>query len=124
MHVACDALGNPVRLLVTAGQRGDVTQAAALLEGLRPGAVVADTAYDAGHLVRRIALSGAEVVIPSNPSRSLKRGYDRALYRERNLIERLVGRLKHYRRIATRYEKTGRNYLAFVQIASMLVLLR
>ncbi|MEP0546707.1 MAG: transposase, partial [Rhodothermales bacterium] len=105
-------------------QRGDVTQAAALLEGLAPRAVVADTAYDAGHLVRRIALCGAEVVIPSNPSRSLKRGFDRTLYAERNQIERHFGRLKHYRRIATRYEKTGRNYLAFVQLVSTLTLLR
>lgn len=113
-----------MRLLVTPGQRGDVTQAAALLAGLTPGAVVADTAYDADHLVSRIALLGAEVVIPPSPSRSLKRGYDEGLYAERNQVERFFNRLKHYRRIATRYEKTARNYLAFVQVASTLTLLR
>lgn len=124
VHAVCDALGNPVRLLVTPGQRGDVTQAAALLEGLSPGAVVADTAYDADHLVSRIALAGAEVVIPPSRSRSLKRGYDEGLYAERNEVERFINRLKLNRRIATRYEKTARNYLSFVLWASTLVLLR
>ena len=67
-----DALGNPVRLLVTPGQRGDVPFAAALVEGLSPLAVVADTAYDATHFRARLALVGAEAVIPPNPSRALK----------------------------------------------------
>jgi putative transposase len=124
LHAACDALGNPLRLLLAPGQRGDVRQAEALLQGLAPAAVVADRAYDADHLVSQIYLAGAEVVIPPNPSRSIRRRYDKELYRERNLIERFFGRLKHYRRIATRYDKTARNYLSFVQVASTLMLLR
>lgn len=86
--------------------------------------VIADTAYDADHLATRIAEVGAMAVIPANPSRSGRRWLDRELYAERNAIERFFGRLKHYRRVATRYEKTGRNYLSFVQIASTLILLR
>ena len=66
----------------------------------------------------------AEVVIPSNPLRSLKRGFDRTLYTERNRIERCFGRLKHCRWIATRYEKSGRNSLTVVQLVSTLTLLR
>ena len=119
-----DALGNPVRLLVTPGQRGDVPLAAALIEGLSPMAVVADAAYDATHFRARLALAGAEAVIPPNPSRALKPAYDAELYRERNLVERFFGRLKQNRRVATRYEKTARNYLSFALWASTLVLLR
>ncbi len=90
---------------------------------------MADTAYDSDRL-RTWAASvgaesvGAEVVIPPSPSRSLKPAYDRALYAERNAVERLFGRLKLNRRLATRYEKTGRNYLSFALWASTLVLLR
>ena len=109
---------------MTPGQRGDVPQAAALIEGLSPRAVVADTAYDATHFRARLALAGAEAVIPPSPSRALKPGFDRELYKERNLVERLFGRLKLNRRVATRYEKTARNYLSFVFWASTLVLLR
>jgi transposase len=119
-----DALGNPVRLLVTPGQRGDVPFAAMLVEGLSPLAVVADTAYDATHFRARLALAGAEAVIPPSPSRALKPSYDAELYRERNLVERFFGRLKQNRRVATRYEKTARNHLSFALWASTLVLLR
>lgn len=101
-----------------------MTQAAALLLGLGPRAVVADTAYDAGHFRAAVAVAGAEAVIPSNPSRSTRMAYDAELYVERNGVERLVGRLKLNRRVATRYEKTARNYLSFVLWASTLVLLR
>jgi transposase len=83
-------------LLVTPGQRGDVTQAAA------PGKV--DAAYDFDRLVNRIAIERAKVVIPPNPSRSLSRRYDAGLYPEWNAVERLVNRLRLNRRIATRYE--------------------
>lgn len=62
-------------------------------------------------------------MIPSNPSRARRPALDREVYAERNRIERLFGRLKRYRRVATRYEQTGRNYLAFVEIASVVVML-
>ena len=71
-----------------------------------------------------MALAGAEAVIPSNPSRALKMSYDRELYKERNLVERFFGRLTLNRRLATRYEKTARNYLSFAYWASTVVLLR
>ncbi|MEL6772874.1 MAG: IS5 family transposase, partial [Bacteroidota bacterium] len=124
LHAACDALGNPLRLRVTPGQYGDVPQAAGLVEGLTPEALVADTAYDADWLRRWAVRAGAEAVIPPNPRRALKPGYDLELYRERNRIERFFGRLKLNRRVATRYEKTARNYLSFAYWASTVVLLR
>ena len=123
MHAACDALGNPLRFLLTPGQRNDITQAGALLEGYEAGAVVADKGYDADWLAAQIAAVGGEVVIPPKAGRVAPRAYDRNLYADRNKIERLFNRLKQYRRVATRYEKLGRNYLAFVHVAAAMVLM-
>jgi transposase len=121
--VACDGLGHPLRVRLTPGQWGDAPEAAALVVGLTPGALVADAAYDSDALRAWAASVGAEAVIPPNRSRSLKPSYDEGLYAERNRIERFFGRLKRCRRVATRYEQTGRNYLAFVQLASTVVML-
>ena len=117
-------MGNPVRLRLTPGQAGDAPEGEWLLHGLRPEYVVADRAYDSDTLRAWVHVSGAAAVIPPNPSRALKPPYDREVYAERNRVERFVGRLKLNRRIATRYEKTARNYLSFAFWASTLVLLR
>ena len=109
-------MGHPVRLRLTPGQAGDAPQAEWLVHGLSPSYVLADRAYDSCTLRARIAQCGAQAVIPPNPSRSLKPLYDR----ERNRVEWLIGALKHYRRVATRYDQTARNYLSFVQVASVL----
>ena len=124
LHAATDALGNPLRWLLTPGQRNDITQAKALLDGIETTAVVADKGYDADWLVTRVEAAGAAAVIPPKSNRKVLRGYDANLYADRNKIERLFGRLKHYRRVATRYEKLGRNYLAMVYVASIMTLLR
>jgi putative transposase len=86
--------------------------------------VVADKGYDADWLVAQVEATGAEAVIPPKSNRKEQRAYDANLYADRNKIERLFGRLKHYRRVATRYEKLGRNYLAMVYVASIMTLLR
>ena len=86
--------------------------------------MLADKGYDAGWLVEQIEAAGAVAVIPPKKNRTVQRSYDADLYGERNEIERLFNRLKHYRRVATRYEKTGRNYLSVVFLAATLVLLR
>jgi putative transposase len=124
VHAACDALGNPLRLLLTPGQRNDLTQAEELLDRYEADAVVADKGYDADWLVERIVAAGAAAVIPPKKNRKEQRSYDANLYADRNKIERLFNRLKHYRRVATRYDKTARNYLSFVLVASTLVLLQ
>ena len=86
--------------------------------------MLADKGYDAGWLVEQIEAAGAVAVIPPKKNRVEQRSYDANLYAERNEIERLFNRLKYYRRVATRYEKTGQNYLSIVFLASTLVLLR
>lgn len=117
-------LGCPVRLVLTAGQKGDAPQAARLLGEDRAAVVLADAAYDADHLRAAIAARGGLAVIPNNPSRARRYPLDRALYQERHLVECCIGRLKQFRRVATRYEKTAQNYLAVVTLAATVLWLR
>lgn len=127
VHVLCDALGNPVRFILTPGQQADITQAEALLADQQPAAVLADKGYDSNALLLRIADLDAQAVIPAKRNRLEPRELDNHLYAERNKVERLFNRLKHYRRLATRYDKTARNFLAFWRVpfgrAASLVLL-
>ena len=122
--MAVRGLGCPVRFILTAGQRGDAPQALPLIEGLPAEAVMADTAYDADKLREAIAAKGATAVIPNNPSRSLKHPLDEHLYAQRHLVECCFAKLKQFRRVATRFEKTARNYLAVVTIAAIVLWLR
>ena len=117
-------LGCPVRFVITAGQKGDAPQAGALLADLPAAVVLADAAYDSDQLREAIAGKGATAVIPNNPSRSKKYEFDTALYKERHLIECCFAKLKQFRRVATRYEKTARNYAAMVTIAAIVMWLR
>jgi transposase len=107
-----------------AGQKGDGPQAGALLAGRAADIVMADTAYDADHFRARIAEVGAIAVIPNNPSRSKKLPFDKDLYKERHLVECCFAKLKQFRRVATRYEKTARNFLAVVTIAATILWIR
>lgn len=122
--MAVRGLGCPVRFTLTAGQKGDAPQAAALIEGLPAGIVMADTAYDADALRQVIADKGALAVIPNNPSRAIKHELDRHLYAQRHLIECCFSKLKQFRRVATRFEKTARNYLAVITLAAIVLWLR
>ena len=124
IHMVVRGLGCPVRFILTAGQKGDAPQAAALIEGLPAEVVMADTAYDADHLRQAIAAKGALAVIPNNPSRALKYPLDKHLYAQRHLVECCFSKLKQFRRVATRFEKTARNYLAVVTLAAIVLWLR
>jgi transposase len=124
IHASVSGLGLPVKLILTAGQEADVTQAESLIEGMAPEVVIADKGYDSVAVVEHIEGQGAEAVIPSRKNRKEPRVYDRERYRDRNLAERFWRRVKEYRRVATRYEKTARNFLGFVVVASIMVLLR
>ena len=119
--MAVRGLGCPVRLLLTAGQKGDAPYGEALIEGLPADFVMADTAYDSNKLREIIAAKGAETVIPNNPSRALKYPLDEHLYAQRHLVECCFSRLKQFRRVATRFEKTARNYLAVVTLAAIVL---
>ena len=124
VHIAVDALGNPLRLLLTAGQCHDSPQASALIEGYEPQALIADKGYDSGPLIELVTAKGIEAVIPPKKNRLVQREYDRHLYRERHLIECLIGKIKQYRRVFSRFEKLSKNYLGFLSFVSALVWLR
>ncbi len=94
------------------------------MEGQPADIVMADTACDADHFRDRIEKAGAVAVISNNPSRSTKRPFDKELYKERHLIECCFSKLKQFRRVATRYEKTARNFNAIVTIAATILWLR
>jgi transposase len=112
--------GLPVRLRLTGGQRHDMDQAEALLEGLSPDFVVADKGYDSDPLRATIRRGGGKPVIPSRNG-FRRRRYDRTRYKLRNHVERFFNRLKHYRRVATRYDKTDRNFEGFLCLAALMV---
>ena len=109
--------------MLTPGQAHDLTCAEALLEAADPGALLGDKAYDADSLIGTLAQRGITPVIPPKANRKLPRACDFALYCERNLIERFFNKLKHYRAIATRYDKLAKIFLAGVQLASAMILL-
>ena len=124
LHMAVRGLGCPIRFTLTAGQKGDAPEAEALIADLPAEVVMADTAYDSDRLRETIARKKAIAVIPNNPSRARKYPLDRHLYAQRHLIECCFAKLKQFRRVATRYEKTARNYLAVVTIAAIVLWIR
>lgn len=106
---------------LTPGQADDLGQAEPLLEKIDPKAFLADKAYDADALIDTLNQRKIVPVIPPKANRIIPRKTDFALYRERNLIERFFNRLKHFRAIATRYDKTARNFLAAIQLVAMTI---
>ena len=119
IHAACDALGNPIRFILSPGQASDCSYALPLLEGFEPQAILADKGYDADSILKAAESCGAQAVIPPKKNRTEQRTIDPILYKERNWVERLFNKLKNFRRIATRYDKTDSSFLAFVHLASI-----
>ena len=124
IHAASDALGLPVRLIGSPGQRNDIAFAHDLVEGFKAEAAIADKGYDADHLHDKLTDAGATIVIPPKRNRKVQRSYDRHLYRERNKIERFFAKLKQFRRVATRYDKLLVNFMGFVKLAAIVIWLK
>jgi len=117
-------LGNPLRLLLTAGQAHEAPHVKALLNGCQTQFVLGDKAYDANPVLLTIMHRGAEPVIPPKSNRKEPRDYDKELYKERHLVECFIGKLKHYRRCFSRFDKLARNYFSFLHFAAALIWLR
>jgi len=109
--------------MLTPGQAHDLACADPLLDGVDPEALIGDKAYDADPLIDSLNERGITPVIPPKANRRAPRTCDFALYCERNLVERFFNKLKHFRAIATRYDKLARNFLAGVQLACAIILL-
>lgn len=119
-----DALGRPLRFLLTGGQVHDSKLAADLLDGVDAGGVIADKAYDSNAFRQIIAAAGMTAIIPSNRSRKTLIAHDAHLYKTRNRIERCFNKLKHFRRFATRYDRQAVHFLAFIHLASTIIWMR
>ena len=117
-----DALGNPVGFHLTGGEAHDLLGADHLLPDMQADTLVADKALDADlRVIEPLAAAGKTVVIPPNANRRPPRRFDRHLYKARHLIENFFARLKQFRAIATRYDKTARNFLAAVHLAASVI---
>jgi transposase len=124
IHIAVDALGNPLRFILTPGQAHDVTQAQALTDSFTFDNALADKGYDSDAFVESITSSGANAVIPPRSNRKNPREYDQHIYRERHLIECFINKIKHFRRIFSRFDKLDKSYLGFLGFVASLIWLR
>ncbi len=123
IHATCDALGNPTGFHLTAGQDHDLKGADELMDHLTcTDAVLADKAYDADNRMRqKLEKEGCTVVIPSKKNRLNPAEYDKNVYKARHLIENFFAKLKQYRAIATRYDKTSQNFLGAIYLAASVI---
>jgi transposase len=121
IHVLADALGNPLKMVLTGGQVHDLAGADALLPDMEAAILLADKAYDAEErVIEPLKAAGKTVVIPPKRNRKKPRPYDKVLYEARHLVENFFCWVKQFRGIATRYDKTARNYLAAFQLVAVL----
>ena len=124
IHIAVDSLGNPLRFMLTAGQRHDITCAEALISGYNSEYVIADTSYDAMAFIESITQSGAVPVIPPRANRRDSRDYDVDLYQQRHIVECFINKIKHYRRISSRFDKLAVRYMGFLSFVATIIWLR
>ena len=114
-----DALGNPLAFVLTAGQAHDLQSADMLLPQMQADTLLADKAFDADErVIEPLLAAGKKFVIPPKSNRKVHRLYDKELYKARHLMENFYCKLKQYRAIATRYDKTARNFLAAIHLAA------
>ncbi|WP_281792288.1 IS5 family transposase [Desulforhabdus amnigena] len=124
IHVAVDGLGNPLRFILTPGQKSDIEQGPALIEGFTFAHALGDKGYDSDAFVQAITQSGATAVIPPRSNRKEPREYDQCRYHERHLIECFMSKIKHFRRIFSRFDKLDRSFLGFLGFVAALIWLR
>ena len=117
-----DALGNPINFFLTGGQAHDLVGADHLLPSLQADLLIADTAFDAdARVIEPLAAAGKTAVIPPKADRRVPRDFDKDTYKARHLIENFFAKLKQFRAIATRYDKTARNFLAAVHLVAAVI---
>lgn len=127
IHVTVDGLGNPLRFVLTAGQAADIGQAVILVDDLAFDRIIADRGYAAQDFFDWIVAKEMEPVIPPHPcavGEKAERPYDKWLYRERHLVECFINKIKHFRRIFSRFDKLASRFLGFLHFVSSLIWLR
>ena len=121
IHLAVDAFGMPLRILVTSGTTADCQKAEELIETIDAQHLLADRGYDTDAIVEMATQAGMQVVIPPKRNRKEQREYDKGLYRYRHLVENAFMKLKQWRGVATRYAKSTKSFLAAVQIRCLVL---
>jgi transposase len=122
IHTLVDALGNPVSFFLTPGQAHDLQGADALLPQMKADTLLGDKAFDADErVIEPLLVAGKAVVIPPRSTRKTPRAFDKQMYKARHLIENFYCKLKQFRAIATRYDKTARNFLAAIHLAAAII---
>jgi transposase len=124
IHAKVDALGNPLRFIVTAGQRSDITQASDLLKSTTESYVLADKGYDSSLLRLKLIEQNCKPVIPSKLNSKNPFKYDKFIYKERHLIECFFSKIKYFRRVFSRFDKSVRNFSAFLAFVGACIWLR
>ena len=121
IHAVTDALGNPLVFVLTGGQASDIGQAERLIGAFPAHAVIGDKGYDSDAFVKVVEERGMQAIIPPRSNRLNPRVYDRHLYKERHLVECFFNKIKHYRRIFSRFEKTAHHFMAFLHLVAFLI---
>jgi transposase len=122
IHALADDQGRPIAFALTPGNIADISRAIPLLDGVsQPRHLIADKAYGADSFRNWLRRRRIKAVIPSNATRNTPHPLDRLAYRRRNVIERIFGKLKNWRRIATRHDRLARNYLAALALVSVVI---
>jgi len=124
INVIVDALGNPLKFILSPGQQHGIKAVPSLIEGIEGCDVLADKAYDDDKFIEAIEDQGCKAVIPPRKNRKEPREYDKDVYKERHLIECFFGKIKHFRRIFSRFDKTAQAYMGFLNVAAIFIWMR
>lgn len=124
IHATVDALGNPLKFIITPGNRNDVTQGDALIDDIENAHVMGDKAYDCDRTRSKIKRQNCTAVIPSKSNRKMPYDYDKELYKERHVIECFFSKIKYFRRIFSRFDKSARNFMSFLSFVGACIWLR
>jgi transposase len=124
IHAVVDALGYALKLTLTPGHRNDITQAVELTSGFSNTEVIADKGYDSSAFIAQLESQNCTSVIPSRANRKVPRDYDEHTYKERHLIECFFNKIKHFRRVFSRFDKKASSFLGFVSYAASLIWLK
>lgn len=124
IHAVVDALGNPLKFILTPGQRNDVTQGELLVKDFKKTMVIADKGYDSNALIEVIEGNDSVAVIPAKKNRKVQREYDLHVYKERHLVECFFSKIKHFRRVFSRFDKTAEAFMGLLNFVATLIWLR
>lgn len=124
IHALVDALGLPIKFILTPGQSSEIKQAPELIKDIKNANIIGDKAFDGDEFINQIISQNCTPVVPPRSGRAIKREVDYYLYKERHLIECFFSKIKHFRRIFSRFDKMAEAYMGFLAFASTIIWLR